>query len=51
MPKPQNPPTQRTDKGHEIPVPKRKNFLRDLNRVSKDADPHEIVRAKKPKGS
>jgi len=29
------PPTQRTPKGHEIPVPKRGEFYRDLERMVK----------------
>jgi len=28
-------PTQRTEKGHEIPVPKRDDFMRDLKKVAK----------------
>ncbi len=27
--------TQKTPKGHEIPVPKRSDFLRDLKKVAK----------------
>jgi hypothetical protein len=29
-----NAPTQRTPKGHEIPVPKRADFMRDLKKVA-----------------
>ncbi len=28
-------PTQRTEKGHEIPIPKRDDFMRDLKKVAK----------------
>ena len=28
-------PTQKTPKGHEIPVPKRSDFMRDLKKVAK----------------
>ena len=33
--KPTDEPTQETEKGHEIPVPKRKDFFRDLAKVAK----------------
>jgi hypothetical protein len=45
-------PTQETALGHEIPVPKRRDFLRDLKRVSKDADADELLKQpskRKPK--
>ena len=32
---PKEEPKQKTPKGHEIPVPKRGDFLRDLKKVSK----------------
>jgi hypothetical protein len=31
----EKPPKQRTAKGHEIPVPKREDFLRDLKKAAK----------------
>lgn len=34
-------PTQRTEKGAEIPVPKRQTFIRNLNRAIK-ADPEKV---------
>jgi len=39
-------PKQRTPKGHEIPVPKREDFLRDVEEVAK-AKPSTARRAKK----
>jgi hypothetical protein len=33
--KPKDEPTQKTEKGLEIPVPKKSDFLRDLEKVSK----------------
>lgn len=41
--KPQEP-TQKTVIGHEIPVPERRDFLRDLKRVSGDADADEVLK-------
>ena len=32
-------PTQKTAKGHEIPVPKREEFMRDLKKVAKALPP------------
>jgi hypothetical protein len=28
-------PTQRTEKGHEIPIPRREDFMRDLKKAAK----------------
>ena len=39
-------PTQKTPKGHEIPVPKRSDFLRDLKKAAK-AKPSTSDSAKK----
>jgi hypothetical protein len=41
---PDKKPTQTTALGHEIPIPKRTTFLRDLKRVSKDADPEAVLK-------
>lgn len=35
---------QKTVHGHEIPVPKRPDFLRDLRAVSQDADADEVLK-------
>lgn len=40
---------QRTAMGHEIPVPKRKDFLRDLTKVAKGDKPSGPVRSPKKK--
>jgi hypothetical protein len=39
--KPEDQPTQKTEKGTEIPVPKRQTFIRNLNRAIK-ADPEKV---------
>jgi hypothetical protein len=41
-------PTQKTVTGHEIPVPKRSDFLRDLKKVSRPADADALLK-KEPK--
>ena len=39
-------PTQKTVTGHEIPVPKRSDFINDLTRVTKKTPP-TVTRPKK----
>jgi hypothetical protein len=40
--------TQKTVTGHEIPVPRRSTFLRDLKKVSRPADADALLK-KEPK--
>jgi hypothetical protein len=40
-------PTQTTVTGHEIPVPKRKDFMRDLEKVAKGDKPSGPARSPK----
>ena len=50
MPKaPKRPPTQRTRTGHEIPVPKRGEFYRDLERAVKAPPEPEPEQHRHPK--
>lgn len=48
-------PTQKTVTGHEIPVPKRSDFMRDLKKVSRPADADAVLKEaaskRKPKPS
>ncbi|HXA41574.1 MAG TPA: hypothetical protein VNV65_01540 [Candidatus Solibacter sp.] len=41
-------PSQKTVTGHEIPVPKRSDFMRDLKKVSRPADADALLK-KEPK--
>ena len=47
MPKPPKEPRQRTRTGHEIPVPKRGEFYRDLERAVKAPPPDQGKRVER----
>jgi hypothetical protein len=40
-------PTPKTETGHETPVPKRRDFLRDVKRVSRQAETRHNIRPQK----
>jgi hypothetical protein len=41
-------PTQRTEKGLEIPVPKRSDFMRNLRKVATAGKPSDLGDARRP---
>ena len=42
-------PTQHTPKGHEIPVPTKEQFFRDLDKVAKPKKRQSTTRVRRPK--